>query len=318
MSSSIEISIVVPIFNDGELADAFCTEFESALKNAGIDPSTAELIFVDDGSHDYSIASLKQAFKKFNFVKVVFLSRNFGQHIAISCGYREAKGRIVGMLNVDMQDPPSEIPKLIRFLDREGFDIVVGIRDKQSRSLIEFLTSRLFNLLMRKLTNQKTPLDAATLRLMNRRYVDAYNSLTERSRFIPGLEDWLGFKKGYLPIAHHARKHGKSSYSFWKRAKMAINGVISFSDLPLRIAIHLGFAISGLSFLMSLALVVVKILYDDYVMPGYASLFCALSFLSGLNIIVVGIAGLYIGRILSEVQARPLYIVREKLSNDHN
>ena len=204
----VKYSFIVPIYNDAYLAEEFCQEylkvFQQHLRVEDIEPHT-ELIFVNDGSRDDSAETLARLAARFSFVRVINLSRNFGQHIALSCGYRHASGKFVGMLNVDMQDPPDQIPMLLRDIEGTNCDIVFGLRRKRAGSKVDTLTSQFFGVMLNKLTGYNVPLNIATLRVMNRRFVDAYNSLNGSSRYLPGLESWLGFKHGYVDITHQER-----------------------------------------------------------------------------------------------------------------
>jgi glycosyltransferase involved in cell wall biosynthesis len=309
-------SFVVPIYNDGYLVQSFCEEFEKTfqyyVKNESIE-NDVELIFVNDGSKNNSIDFLIKLTERNKFVKVIDLSRNFGQHIALSCGYQNAKGQYVGMLNVDMQEPPSEIPKLLNFIKEENVDIVYGLSDERKTSFVNRVTSKSFAFVLNYLTNSQMPLNVTTLRIMNRKFVDAYNSLSEKSRYIPGLETWLGFKHGYLPIIHKEREIGKSSYNFRKRLKMAIESVISFSDYPLRLIVGFGCIVAFIGFLLTVFLVISKLFFAN-MQAGYTSTISLITFIGGIQIMVIGFASLYIGRILKEVQNRPLYIVNEKFN----
>lgn len=309
-------SIVVPIYNDGILAEAFCKEFHRVFKaylnNEFIENET-ELIFVNDGSKNNSLELLRKLAFEYKFVKVIDLSRNFGQHIALSCGYQYAKGSYVGMLNVDMQEPPSEIIKLLEFIKDGDFDIVYGLADQRKTSLVNKLTSKIFANALNFLTNSKTPTNVTTLRIMNRKFVNAYNQLTEKSRYIPGLETWLGFKRGYMSVIHKEREIGRSSYNFKKRLRMAIESIISFSDFPLRLIVGFGFFIALVGFVLTLILIVSKLFFVDY-KAGYTTTVSLITFLGGIQIMVIGFASLYIGRILAEVQNRPLYLINEKIN----
>ena len=248
---SIKYSFVVPIYHDGYLVDSFCEAIEAALEQI-LDTDhvqdLAEVIFVNDGSRDDSQDLLMAATTRFPFVKVIELSRNFGQHIAVSCGYKYAAGEYICMLNVDQQDPPDQIRVLLDVIARGDCDIAVGLRSERGESLLNSFTSRAFQATLNALTGAKTPLNAATLRIMTRRFIDAYNSLGDRAPYIPGLENWLGFRHAYIPIRHQFRKQGKGSYTFAKRWRMAMESIVGFSDLPLRIAAALGqtgFALPG-------------------------------------------------------------------------
>lgn len=307
----MKYSFVVPIYNDGALTEDFCREIERTFREyLGHDDlaKDIEVIFVDDGSPNGSARLVKETCAKYPFAKMVALSRNFGQHIAISAGYRAASGDYVGMMNVDQEDPPRELPKVIDAIQTGDFDIVGGYYANRTEPLK--ITSRLFHTTLNRLTGYDTPSNASPMRMMTRRAVDSYNALNEKNRYIPGLEGWLGFRYGRVAVEHQTRKVGKSSYNFRRRLRMAINSVISFSDFPLRIAVRFGFAMAGLGLLLTIALVVDK-LFLRAVMPGYTSTVAAIVVMSGVQLMVTGIASLYIGRILAEVQRRPLFVVRE-------
>lgn len=312
-----KLSLVVPIYNDGNLAEDFCIEFHKVFKSyfntENIDNHT-ELIFVNDGSKDHSIDNLEGLIRNFKFVKVIDLSRNFGQHIALTAGYENASGDFVGMMNVDQQEHPRELIKLLNYFNSNiDTDLVLGLRKYRKDNILNRSTSALFNILMNKLTGDYTPLNASTVRLMSRKFVNAYLNLTEKSRYLPGLENWLGFKHGYVSITHTDRKIGRSSYTLQKRIKMAINAILSFSDTPLKIATCAGVTIAIIGFMMGIYLLIQKLTLSN-IQPGYTSTITIIIFLSGTQIMFIGLASLYIGRILREVQNRPLYIVNKKFN----
>jgi glycosyltransferase involved in cell wall biosynthesis len=307
-------SFVVPIYNDAELAGDFCEEFQRVFQAYLAQPHLrghVELIFVNDGSRQESAFTLKSLCDRFEFLKVVNLSRNFGQHIALSCGYREARGAYVGMLNVDMQDPPDQIPLLLDFIRTGEYDIVFGLRNEVHASRLTRLTSRVFHKALSKLTGYEMRSNTSTLRLMNRRFVDAYNSLTESSRYLPGLEFWIGFRRGYVNIAHRARMKGRSSYDFTRRFALALDSIISFSDIPLKLAVLVGSVVAFVGLFLTLVLIIQKLFFIE-MRPGYTSTVSVTVFLGGVQILFIGLASLYIGRILKEVQRRPLYIVGDR------
>lgn len=306
------LSFVVPIYGDGYLALPFCEAMQAAMEKLqpGCDLADfVEVIFVNDGSPNNSQDQLLAASRRFLFVRVIQLSRNFGQHVAVSCGYRFATGRYVGMLNADQQDPPDQIGPLLDTLKAGDFDIAIGLRSQRGESWLNSFTSRAFHAAMNLLTGSKTPVNAATLRIMSRQFVDAYNRLSEKTPYIPALENWLGFRHVYVPIRHQARISGKSTYSFRKRWRLAVESIIGFSDLPLRIAATLGFAITSIGMLLSLGLVIQKLFFTRLA-PGYTSTITIVIFLGGLNLMFLGLVSLYVGRILREVQGRPQYIVK--------
>lgn len=309
----MQFSFIVPIYNDGYLAQSFCEEFKKTFQNyIGKEEieNDVELIFVNDGSKDDSINLLIENSKTFKFVKVIDLSRNFGQHIALSCGYENATGSFVGMLNVDQQEPPSQLPILIDYLITNNFDIVFGTFKERKTSFLNRTTSKLFSIMLNYLTQNNTPSNVTTSRVMNRKFVNAYNQLSEKSRYLPGLETWLGFKHGFTPIIHTERKIGKSSYNFKKRILMALDTIVSFSDFPLKLIVGIGIFVGLIGFGLTFFLLISKTFITDY-QPGYTTTVSLITFLGGIQIMVIGFAAIYIGRILKEVQNRPLYIINE-------
>lgn len=306
-------SFVVPIYNDGALARDFCLAMADTFRRyLGHDDLARDLevIFVNDGSANNSVELLKAVCDEFPFAKLVSLSRNFGQHIAISAGYRAATGEYIGMLNVDQEDPPAQLPKLLDALKTGEYDIVGGRHQRRYSSFTTRMTSALFVAVMNRLTGYTTPVNATTARVMTRRAIEVYNGLSEKSRYIPGLEMWLGLRYGWVPFEKQPRKAGKSSYNFRRRLRMAYSSVISFSDFPLRLAVKIGMLIAAIGVALGVALLFEK-LFGTTILPGYTSTFVMIVILGGTQIAVTGVASLYIGRILAEVQRRPLFVVRE-------
>lgn len=311
-------SFVVPVYNDGYLLNDFCQAFAGVFKSwLGRDTieGAVELIFVDDGSRQPTADQLREVAASYGFVKTITLSRNFGQHIAISAGYAHATGRIVGMLNSDQQDPPDQIPVLLREMESGGCDIVYGLREGAVEGWSKRLSSKMFNQFLGRLTGYLVPDNVSTLRVMNRRFLDAYLQFQEKSRFLPGLEHWLGFGARYVKIVHQHRLRGKSSYNFRRRLTMALEAVVSFSDLPLRMAAGAGTIIALIGFLLNLVLIIQRIFFAN-LQPGFTATVSLIVFFGGLQILVMGLASIYIGRILKEVQNRPLYVVKEKSGFD--
>jgi len=305
-------SFVVPIYNDGALARDFCVEMASVFRRyLGHDnlARDLEVIFVDDGSSNTSPQLLKEVCDEFAFAKCMLLSRNFGQHIATSAGYRAASGDYVGTLNVDMEEAPRFLPDLLDALKHGDYDIAGGRHQGRPVRFTTRMTSYLFTVVMNRLTGYRNPVNATTMRIMTRRAVDVYNGLTEKSRYIPGLEGWLGLRYTRVPIEQQPRKAGKSSYNFRRRLRMAYSSVISFSDFPLRLAVKFGMLVAGVGMLLAVGLILQK-WFGPSLLPGYTSTFVLIVFLGGVQIAVTGVASLYIGRILAEVQQRPLFVVR--------
>jgi glycosyltransferase involved in cell wall biosynthesis len=309
----VEYSIVISIYKDGYLARECCLQLEKVFSvYLGTDKleEKFELIFVNDGSPDDSLKRLLEIKDEFKFVIVIDLSRNFGQHSALASGFRLARGKYVLRMNVDLQDPPSEIPKLLSEITSGHYDLVVGQYNQRNSPLINRLTAFFYFAAFRFLTGLNVPQRTSPLRVMNRYFIDAYNDLTEKSRFPQGLDQWLGFRHKYIEIEHHSRADGKSSYRFWSRTKLAVTGILYFTDRPLKLIAYLGIGMAILGLLLGMGIIVQKLI-GDVLLPGYASLMSVVLFGFGIQIGCIGLLGLYVGRIFSEVQNRPLYIIRK-------
>jgi glycosyltransferase involved in cell wall biosynthesis len=308
------ISLVVPVYGDAELAYDFCAEvnrtFTEFFASDRLD-SRLEIIFICDGLPS-DFEQLRSVQQQFQFVHIVELSRNFGQHVAIACGYKIATGDIVVMTNIDQQDPPSQIPKLLESLANETFDIAYGVSNLRVTGSLNTITSIVFSRLLNFLAGYTFPDNVTTMRAMKRPVIEALNQLVERQRFLPGLEGWIGFQHVFVPIQTQARLKGKSSYNFRKRAKMAMAAIVSFSDLPLRLVVLVGLICASVGFVLGVFVIVRAFLFSD-LLPGFATLVSLITFLGGVTILSIGMSSIYIGRILAEVQARPLYIVRRSL-----
>jgi dolichol-phosphate mannosyltransferase len=307
------LSLVIPIYNDGKLAEAFCEEvvtvFSAYFQTMDLD-KFVEVIFVDDGSVNNSVDYLKNLAQRFRFVKVVELSRNFGHHIAISCGFQFTSGDYVTSFDVDMQDPPAELPKLLDHIRQGTCDVVQGVRVQRQDGFIKRLTSSGFFWLFNKLSGMELPQNCSAMRIMSRACVDAFNRYTEKVRYAIGLEYWLGFRRDFIEIGHVGRPDGTSSYNLKKRAKMALEAIISFSDMPLKLSIYTGCSFAIVGVLLGIWYIAMKFL-NPSVLPGFTSIIAILLFSQGIVLMMLGVTGLYIGRILKEVQNRPLFVVRQ-------
>ncbi len=305
-------SLVVPIYNDGYLAEAFCAEVAQAVIPR-LPGGGGEVIFVNDGSrNEQTQRDLATVAARYPWVRVIELSRNFGQHVAVCCGYRHASGRYVVMLNVDMQDPPAQIPKFIERLETDGADIALGLRQDRQDPFFVKLASTIFNFLLNFLTGSHVPLNSASLRVMNRKFLNAFLEFNERNPYIPGLENWLGFSRIYVTIPHQARAQGKSSYTWRSRLRLAYNSIVSFSDYPLKMMTVAGMVTVALGLFWGAYAIWVRFT-NPTAQLGFASLLSAIIVFGGLNLAAMGVSSLYIGRILMEVQRRPSYIIRSMI-----
>jgi len=303
-SSPIDISIIIPVFNEEENLSELYARLRKVMEKL---KKVYEVIFVDDGSKDRSFTILKNLHKKDKRVEIIKFSRNFGHHIALSAGLDYCKGIVIVMMDADLQDKPEYIPDLLSKID-QGYDIVYAIRKSQKSPFLDKLTSKIFYKLFSKLSKITTPQKAGTFRAMRKKVVNILIKLSEKSRFIPGLIDWTGFKSTGVEVERDTRLEGRRKYNFLKRVKLGVTAVISFSHFPLQIAGYLGFLVAGLSFLWVIYLIVKKIIFGIPLI-GYTSLIISIFFLAGVQLIVLGLIGEYIGKIFLEVQNRPLYII---------
>jgi glycosyltransferase involved in cell wall biosynthesis len=308
LQSSLKFSVVIPAFNERENLEVLHTRLTKVMKSIG---EPYEIVFVDDGSTDGSFQILRDLHQKDSNVKVIRFTRNFGQHIAMTAGLDHCKGENIIAMDADLQDQPEEIPKLLAKL-RQGYDIVYGLRRKRRDNIFKRLSSKLYLGLLAKLTSQTVNPEIAPLRIMTRRVVDYMGQLRERSRFYGGLVAWLGFPYAVVDIEHSERFAGKTKYSFRKLLRHAAEGVISFSDVPLRLAGYFGIIVSIISFVFGLYYLIRRLVWGIPV-PGYTSIIVAVFFLGGVLLIVLWVMGQYIGRIHTEVKERPLYVVRDML-----
>jgi glycosyltransferase involved in cell wall biosynthesis len=305
-------TFVVPIYNDGYLAAKFCEVFSQVMKSYLVCEDIAdlvELIFVNDGSTDDSQERLTALSQSIRFVRIVEFSRNFGHHIAVTCGYGFARGDFVGLINVDMQDPPDQIPLLLDYLRNSDCDLVIGSRPARKDGFITKRSSRAFFATMNFLTNSRRPTNLAVLRVMTRRFVDTYNRFSEHRPYVNGIEEWLGFKAGYVAITHKPRATGKSSYTLFKKFRLAFDAILSFSDLPLKLTAGFGLLCSVVGFALCSYLIVARMLSSAF-QPGFTATVSIVVFLGGVQILSIGLLSLYVGRILQEVQNRPRYVIK--------
>ncbi len=267
-----------------------------------------EFVFVNDGSDDDTLEILRAAKKQHPEIRVLSLSRNFGKDAALTAGLDHASGDVVVPLDVDLQDPPALI---LEFLARwrEGYDVVYGVRrERQSDGVLKRLTATWFYKLFNFLSDRAIPENAGDFRLMDRRVVDQINGLRERTRFMKALMDWPGFRSVGVPFERPSRSSGRSSWSFWKLWNFALDGITSFSTIPLRLWLYVGAFICAVSLLYA-SFIVGLVLFTGRDVPGYASLIVAVMFFGGVQLLSIGLLGEYIGRIFQEIKGRPIYLI---------
>lgn len=303
------LSVIVPCYNEQDVLRATHERLTSVLAGMSLD---YELVFVNDGSHDDTQLILTQLQLVDPHVRVLLLSRNFGHQIAVTAGLEEAAGDAVVIIDADLQDPPEVIPQMVQ-LWRDGNDVVYGMRtDRKGESTFKLWTAKVFYRLINRLSETKMPFDAGDFRLLDRRVVEVINSMPERARFLRGMVSWAGFRQVSLPYERAPRHAGRSKYPLMKMISFAMDGIISFSLVPLKLAIWTGFLAIWIAVAGIIAAVIDR-LTDKNLARGWASLFVAVLFMGGVQLVSLGILGEYLGRIYTEVKRRPLYVVQERL-----
>jgi dolichol-phosphate mannosyltransferase len=309
---SIKFSVVSPVYNESEnlreLYDRLTPVLENLCDEEGFPPLSYEIILVDDGSTDNSWQIIKTLHEKDSRVKGISFSKNFGHHIAITAGLDHARGDAVILLDADLQDPPEEMPKLLREF-KKGNDLVYGIRQQRQDSVLKKLTSYLFWWILRRFSGVNIPQGQTMLRIMSRRLVEVLKEMREHARFIHGMIAWAGFTVSTVEVQHSPRMRGKSKYNIPKMFKLAFHAVTSFSTVPLRLATYLGFLSAFTSMLVGGYFIYRKIFYNIPVL-GYASIIVSI-FLSEVSAPCFRNIREYLGRTYQEVQKRPLYISKE-------
>lgn len=304
------LSIIVPCYNEEEALPLYYQNFSLYKKDVG----SYELIFVNDGSNDKTLDKAKELKKVDNCIRIIDFSRNFGKEAAMYAGLKEARGDYVVIMDCDLQDPPSLLPKMLSFLNENAdYDSVATYRvSRKGEPLIRSFFARTFYHLINKFIAFNIVDGARDYRLMRRGMVNAILSLEERNRFSKGIFAWVGFKTKYLEYENVERVAGESKWSFWKLFLYAIDGIVGFTVAPLRIATYCGCTVSFLSFIYMLYIVFKAIIYGDPV-AGFPSLIVVISMLGGIQLVVLGIIGEYLGKTYLEVKNRPLYVIKEKI-----
>ncbi len=307
-------SIVAPVYNEEILLPEFYRRVVAAIEPLG---EPFEIVLVNDGSRDGCGAIMRELRDRDERVKVIDFSRNFGHQIAITAGTDYATGRAVAVIDSDLQDPPEVIPAMIAKW-REGYQVIYGVRETRiGETAFKLFTAKLFYRVIRRITSVNIPLDTGDFRLMDRKVVDALNSMREHHRFMRGLSVWVGFKQTGVPYARDARKAGETKYTLRKMVRFSLDAITSFSYVPLQLATYFGFLVAFLSLLFLIAVIGLRSTGNtDAAFYGQATTLASVLFLGSVQLICLGAIGEYLGRIYDEVKQRPLYIVAEALGFD--
>jgi glycosyltransferase involved in cell wall biosynthesis len=309
------ISLVIPCYNEEDVLPELRRRLQELVAQYSC---PVEVVLIDDGSKDQTWNIINQYATEDNFIKAIRLSRNFGHQTAITCGLDQTRGEVVVILDADLQDPPELIPDMIKEWS-DGYDVVYGQRKKRAgESLSKKFFAFAFYRIFEKIAGLQVPKDTGDFRLMDRRAVDALQSLRERHRFVRGMVSWIGYHQKALQYDRPERFAGVTKYPFRKSLFLAIDAITSFTYAPLRLASYLGVATSALAFLYIFVVLFLKVLGINF--PGYTSIMASILLLGGVQLTVLGILGEYVGRIFEQGQQRPLYLVDqingEPLEND--
>ena len=307
--SPFGLSVVIPVYMAEKILPELCSRMDKVFEQM---PSKCELILVEDYSPDNSWEAIEDLSQEYDFIKGIKLSRNFGQHYAITAGLEHANADWVVVMDCDLQDPPEEIINLYnRAL--EGYDIVQAQRRNRKDSFGKRMGSKLFYSIFSFLTDSKLDCSIGNFGIYKRSVIHAISEMGDSIRFFPTMVQWVGFRRAVQPIEHASRSEGRSSYNLSKLLTLAFNNMIAFSDKPLRLIIYMGIFISFLAMIVA-AVFFIKYLRGEVLVLGYASLILSIWFLGGITIFVMGMLGVYVGKIFHKVKGRPDYIIQERLN----
>ncbi len=304
-----KVSLVVPCYNEEEVLPYFYEEFCKVAEQ--LSDYIMEVIFIDDGSKDRTLSVLKKIAEQDVRVKYLSFSRNFGKEAAIYAGFQYSDGDYVAMLDADLQDPPSLLPEMLHGIKKEGYDSVATRRvSRKGEPPIRSFFARCFYKLMNKISTTEIMDGARDYRLMTRQFKDAILEISEYNRFSKGIFGWVGFKTKWIEFENVERKAGETKWSFWKLFKYSLEGIIGFSTAPLAMVSMLGVGVCMIAFLFLLFILVKTICFGDPV-AGWPSMACMILMLGGIQLLCMGILGMYLSKTYLETKKRPIYICGE-------
>jgi len=302
-----KLSLVIPMHNEAEVLDTLFKRLDDVIASAGV---KAEIVCVDDGSRDDTFRLLEERAKADPRIKLLPLARNFGKEAALTAGLDNVTGDVVVPLDADLQDPPELILEFLTLWE-QGYDVIYGVRtDRTSDSFSKRLTANLFYDVFNRLADYPIPASTGDFRLMDREVVEALKTLPERNRFNKGLFAWVGFRQIGVPYVRPARAAGTTSWASTALWRLAVDGITSFSTVPLRMWSLIGFGAAGLAILYAVILVGRVLLFGRDV-PGYASIMVVVLFCFAVQMVAFGVMGEYVGRLYQEAKGRPIYILRK-------
>jgi putative glycosyltransferase len=305
----VRLSVVTSVYRTAQFLEAFAARVDAAARSCGM--ADYEMIFVVDGSPDNAVAELTRLKARFPAIRSIELSRNFGHHPALWCGLAAATGELIFLADSDLETPPETLVDLYAALEDERLDMAFAVQRRRAGSWLGRATSLMFWRVFNLLAETRMQSGMLTERLMRRRYLDALLQLNERALFLSGMMGWIGFEQTAV-FATRTPRSGPPSYTWFKRANLAFDAIISFSDVPMKVMFVLGSGLAALTFLGALALVVGKLADPGLILPGFTVLVALMLFSLGVTIAAIGVVGLYLGKVFLQTKGRPLYVVRRQ------
>ncbi|MDI6765889.1 MAG: glycosyltransferase family 2 protein [Bacteroidota bacterium] len=302
------ITIVIPIFNESQIIPELCRLINEAMEGVN---EPYEILFVNDGSSDNSAGVLRHYAARSSNIKVINMARNFGHQISISAGIDHAAGDAVILMDGDLQDPPEILPNLIEKW-RSGYDVVYMVKRSRKEFFLKRFVFHSFYKVMQRFSAIQIPMEAGNFSLMDKKVLNVIKAMPERNRYIAGMRAWAGFSQTGIEFDRAARFAGKPQMTLMRLVHLALDGIFSFSNAPLRLATYIGVITSFLAFVGIIYVLYAKI-FTDKATPGWASPVFSILFIGGLILLTLGIIGEYLGRIYDEVKHRPLYVIKEKI-----
>ena len=303
----MKLSIVIPIYNEEENIDSLINRLRTVVAQMQI---SCEYIFVNDGSKDHSFQLIKNLALADPAIKYIDFSRNFGHQIAVSAGLDLATGDRVAIIDADLQDPPELIIEMFAKMD-QGYEVVYAKRNNRNgESWLKKFTAKVFYRILKSITSVKIPVDTGDFRIIDRKVVNVLKQMPEHNKFLRGQISWIGFKQTYVEYDRKVRQSGSTGYTYKKMIRLALDGITSFSNFPLKVASICGFVVSGIAFMVMIYALYSRYITKDYV-EGWTSTIIIVLFLGGIQLISIGIIGEYISRLSENARNRPLYIINE-------
>jgi glycosyltransferase involved in cell wall biosynthesis len=311
LAEVIDISVVIPVYNNAAALRELTTRLLETLKKCA---QGYEIVYVNDGSRDQSIAILKELAAAEPAVKVINLSRNFGQHPAICAGFEHASGQITILMDADLQDRPEDIVDLVKKLRDEEADVAYTIKQSTDKKMTSRLTSTLYHYVIARIVRTNVPLNIGTFRALNRKFLEALLQFREVNVLYGPLMFYMGFKSCFFELPYHERPHGKSSYTFRKRLQLAVNSLISYTDVPHRLSMMFGVMLFSGSLFYGLIVALQYLMFGASLPGGSTLILLVLCLTLGSLMMTMGVIGSYVFRVYQEVLHRPRYLVQEKIN----